>query len=206
MKKHGVILANGSYPESGIPLGYLNAAEKIICCDGAVVKLVQKGMEPWAIVGDLDSVPVELEAKYSDRLYRDDDQDTNDLTKAVRFAIGEGFESIVILGATGVREDHTIGNISLLTEYARFIEVIMVTDFGIFIPLFSGTKVSCIPGQQVSVFSPATGSGIRSHGLKYPLDNLSLENWWMGTLNEATGESISLEFDGNDPVLVYLAF
>lgn len=206
MKKSAVILANGTFPESGIPSGYLRGADKIICCDGAVVKLVQSGMEPWAIVGDLDSVPEELESKYSDRIYRDDDQDTNDLTKAVKFAIGKGFDSLVILGATGVREDHTIGNISLIAEYARFVEVIMVTGYGIFVPLYSGSKVSCTPGQQVSVFSPGTNMGIKSSGLKYPLEGLALNSWWMGTLNEATGESISLEFDGDDPVLLYLVF
>lgn len=206
MNKSIVILANGVFPRHDIPLGYLKSAEQIICCDGAVVKLVEHGMEPWAIVGDLDSVPEDLELRYSDRLFPDDDQDTNDLTKAVRFAIERGFSDIVILGATGAREDHTIGNISLLADYAESVNVIMATDNGIFVPVRSGSVISSWPGQQVSLFSTIPGIRISSEGLRYPLEGMSLINWWMGTLNESTGDTVSLSFDSDGFILIFLAY
>lgn len=206
MKKNVVILANGLFPEHDIPAGYLRNAAHIICCDGAVAKLVEKGMEPWAVVGDLDSVPDELAERFADRLYRDDDQESNDLTKAVKFAVGRGYESIVILGATGLREDHTAGNISLLTDYAGFAEVIMVTDHGIFVPVRSGTTISSWPGQQVSVFSASHDIKITSTGLKYRLENMKLLNWWTGTLNESVGDNFSVVFEGGEFILLFLAF
>jgi thiamine pyrophosphokinase len=201
-----VILADGSFPEHEIPLGYLlRNAGHIICCDGSAKCLLEAGIIPEAIVGDLDSLSDEIEEKYSDRLYRDDNQDTNDLTKAVTWCIEKGYKEIVILGATGKREDHTLGNISLLTEYAKNINVIMVTDTGVFSPHLSSCTISSFPGQQVSVFSINPGTRITSSGLKYKLDNTKLQNWWRATLNEATGDSFELSFTGG-PLIVYQKF
>lgn len=203
MSKPVVILANGRFPESGLALGYLNNAGRIVCCDGSVVKLLKYGLEPWAIAGDLDSVPEKIKKKYAGKLHRSDDQETNDLTKAVRFCIEQGITDIVILGATGLREDHTLGNISLLADYAESISVKMVTDYGIFIPAIPGLSISSWPGQQVSVFAVDKEMRISSTGLKYPLNQMELQNWWMGTLNECTGDSFSLSFD-HGRALVFL--
>lgn len=205
MSKKTVILADGSFPVHEIPLGYLRNADQIICCDGSAKTLLKAGIVPDAIVGDLDSLSDEIAGRYSDRLYPDDDQETNDLTKAVNWCINKGYKEIVILGATGKREDHTIGNISLLAEYAGKIEVIMVTDTGIISPHLKNCTVSSFPGQQVSVFSINPLTRISSSGLKYKLSNLKLHNWWRATLNEATGDSVSLTFTGG-PIIVYRKF
>ena len=203
MSKPVIILANGRFPSTGLPLGYLDNAERIVCCDGSVSNLVNYGLEPWAIAGDLDSLPDNLKNKFADRLQHYDDQETNDLTKAVRFCMEQGITDIVILGATGLREDHTLGNISLLAEYAESLSTKMVTDYGIFIPVLPGKSISSWPGQQVSVFAIDKNMQIRSSGLKYPLVNMELENWWMGTLNESLGDYFTLNFN-EGRVLVFL--
>jgi thiamine pyrophosphokinase len=200
-----VILANGKFPEHEIPLGYLRNAERIICCDGAADSLLQFGLEPEAIIGDIDSLTPEIIRKFHDRLFRDDDQEINDLTKAVKWCKDRGYDDIVILGATGKREDHTIGNISLLADYAKEIKVIMVTDTGILLPFLKSTQINSLPGQQVSVFSINPETEIRSSGLKFKLDGIKLKNWWRATLNEAVSDSFSLDFKGG-PVIVYLNF
>jgi thiamine pyrophosphokinase len=200
-----VILAHGSYPAHEIPLGYLEKAEHIICCDGSAENLINKGIVPESIVGDLDSVSDEIAEKYSDRLYRDDDQDTNDLTKAVKWCINHGYNDLVILGATGKREDHSIGNISLLADYVRVTHAIIVTDTGIFSSYLESCSVSSFRGQQVSIFSINPDTWITSSGLRYKLDGLKLQNWWRGTLNEATGDSFDLKFSGG-PLIVFRKF
>jgi thiamine pyrophosphokinase len=205
MSTTAVILADGSFPVHKIPLGYLKSAEHIICCDGSAEKLVKEGMEPEAIVGDLDSLKPELKERFSDRLYQDSDQDSNDLTKAVKWCKGKGYGEIVILGATGKREDHTIGNISLLVEYSNEIKVMMVTDTGTITPFLESCTVTGFPGQQVSIFSINPESEITSSGLKYELRRLKLKNWWTATLNELTGESFALTFT-HGQVLVYQKF
>jgi len=81
----------------------------------------------------------------------------------------------------------------------------MVTDSGIFIPVLESTTIETVQGQQVSVFSIDPLTEISSTGLKYILDYKRLTNWWTATLNEATGNKISLEFN-RGRVIVYLKF
>ena len=205
MISNTIILADGKFPEHEIPLSYLRNAERIICCDGSVKNLINAGYLPDFIVGDLDSINNELADKFRDRIFFDDSQDTNDLTKAVEWCRRMDYNNIVILGATGKREDHTIGNISLLAEYAREMEVIMVTDTGILRPYLRSCEILSFAGQQVSIFSLDPQSEITSSGLKYRLLNKKISNWWVATLNESLGESFTLEFK-EGAVIVYLKF
>lgn len=200
-----IILCDGEFPSHPIPLAYLNNAKEIICCDGAADKLIEYGMEPSFIVGDLDSVSVNVKKRYADRLYEDINQEINDQTKAVLFAIKKGASKLVILGATGKREDHTIGNISLLLEYKKQIEVISVSNNGEFIPVISSQTFDSEKGQQISIFSIGVPCTITSGNLKYPLKNTKLNSWWMGTLNEAIGNTFSLQFDQGQ-IIVFKKF
>lgn len=200
-----IILADGNFPCHEIPLNYLRNARRIICCDGGADQLIKAGFIPEAIVGDLDSVSPEVKEKYSDRIFRDTGQETNDLTKAVTWCFERNYKDLVILGATGKREDHTIGNISLLIEYSREADVIMVTDYGIFRSFTKSCRFSTVAGQQISVFSISPETKITSRGLVYPLNSKKLTNWWEATLNEATGETVEIYFE-DGAIIVFMEF
>ncbi len=128
-----VVLANGEQPTHQIALKLLKEAPYIVCCDGAI----QRYNYADAIVGDGDSISSWARKKYEEIFEQVDEQDDNDLTKATRHCMTKGFRRIVYLGATGLREDHTLGNISLLIRYAKEfdIEPIMVTNYGWFVPV-----------------------------------------------------------------------
>ncbi len=134
-ESYTVIVADGIFPTHEIPIGYLKNAERIICCDGSAENLINAGMQPDAIVGDMDSLNDELANRFADRIFMDKNQEINDLTKAVSWCSEMGYKDIVIVGATGKREDHTLGNISLIADYIKNVNVIMVTDTGIFLPV-----------------------------------------------------------------------
>ena len=186
------ILADGNYPTAEYPLGLLLSADIVICCDASVLKL--KGRTPDYIVGDMDTLPDEYKEKYKDIIHKSSCQETNDQTKAVRFLLERGKRRIAIVGATGKREDHTIGNISLLIEYARTgCDVCSFTDHGVFIPCNGTTTHKCRKGQQVSIFN-MTARRLRAYGLLYPIYDFT--NWWQGTLNECTGDSFTIEAEG----------
>ena len=200
-----VIVADGIFPTHVVPLECLERAERIICADGAAGSLVEAGYTPHAIVGDMDSLSDELRLRFSDRIFPDPDQETNDLTKAVKWCAENGFRQIAIVGATGKREDHTIANISLLGDYIRETEVIMVTDTGIFFPAVKSIEIKSFKGQQVSVFSINPETMVTSSGLLYPLSETRLRSWWCGTLNESTGDLFRLVFSGG-PLIIFLKF
>jgi thiamine pyrophosphokinase len=200
-----VILANGTFPTHPVPLTLLREADLVVCCDGAAEKLVANGLEPGVIIGDLDSVPEAIRERYGKVLVHDADQETNDLTKAVSWCVRQGIKEVTITGATGIREDHTLGNISLLADYSRMIRVSMLTDTGTFSVYDRSTVISSRPGQQVSLFSIDPLLRVTSSGLRYPLDRLMLNSWWRGTLNETEGDSFSLEFSGGQ-VIVFMEY
>ncbi len=200
-----VIIADGTFPTHEIPLEYIRKAERIICCDGSAEATINSGFEPAAIVGDMDSLSSDLLIKYADRIYADKNQETNDLTKAVSWCVKMGYSDIAIVGATGKREDHTIGNISLLADYCNDTDVIMITDTGLFRPFLESAEITSYAGQQISIFSLDPETEITSYGLKYPLIKSRLNNWWKATLNEATGNSFRIEFPSGR-IIVYLKF
>ncbi len=190
-----IILANGLFPSHQIPLSFIKNAERIICCDGATESLIESGREPDYIVGDLDSLSSGLHKKYCDRIFHNPDQETNDLTKAIHFCIERNWKEITILGATGKREAHSLGNISLLIDYQKQIDVQMITDSGVFIAIFRTGHLESTAGQQISLFSLNPNTLFTTSGLKYPLNKRPLTSWWQGTLNEALSDSFTIEFE-----------
>lgn len=200
-----VIMADGLYPESQRALDYLHQASCIIVCDGATVKLLEHELKPDYIVGDMDSLPEQYKRRFESIISSSEDQLTNDLTKAVNKALELGLKQVVILGATGLREDHTMGNIGLLAEHGQKIQLQMVSDYGVFNPVYESAEFNAFKAQQVSVFSIMENPAITLNNLKYPLNDHVLKNLWEGTLNEALGAYFSIEFkDG--ALVVFRAF
>lgn len=197
-----IVLANGNFPKHKIPLAFLHNAEQIVCCDGAAQNLLNIGIKPDFIIGDLDSVSEEIKKKFADILLYRAEQETNDLTKAVEFCIENKRTEITILGATGKREDHTLGNLALLTDYAEKANVQMLTDDGVFTPLLETGTLESYRGEQVSIFSLRSETLFTFHNLLYPVKNRKLTSWWQGTLNEAETDNFTIGFD-KGKVLVF---
>ena len=193
-----VILAAGDYPTHPVAQGILQHAPYIVCCDGAAQPLIHHGHMPNAIVGDGDSLPAHIKEQYPHLIHTVKEQEYNDLTKSTKFVIRELGTSdirIAYLGCTGQREDHTLGNISLMAFYHRefHIRPVMYTDHGVFFPALGTQTFPCFPRQQVSIFR-VSGSSLTSEGLKwdaYPYNEL-----WQGTLNEALANSFTIHSDG----------
>ncbi len=195
------IVADGQLPHNIKEL--IKGEEYIICCDGSAKSLISKGVKIDAIVGDMDSLDKDLQYKYSSIIHKSDCQESNDLTKAFYYSLNFCPKQIRIYGATGKREDHTIGNISLLSMYKRVIDIDieMVTDYGVFIPINRGKSFSSFKGQQISIFSLSPNAKITSTNLKYPLDSVVFDSWWKGTLNECTGDYFELKFTNFEIIL-----
>jgi len=205
MEETTIILADGKFPGHPIPLGFLKKSQRVILCDGAARYLRTLRTEPLAIVGDCDSLPRGIGEKYQKKIFRIAEQETNDLTKAVLWCRERGLNNILILGATGKREDHTIGNISLLLEYGRLLKVKMITDTGVIMPVYQSSEFISFPGQEISFFTVESNTEITTEGLEYPLVKRKLTNWWQATLNRATGSSIRLIFNPG-PLILFMGF
>ena len=213
-----VILGNGDFPRKAYPLYLLDSADAVVCCDGAAVPYLRYtrrrfGAErmPEAVVGDLDSLPKTVRERLAPIVIHEAEQDDNDQTKAMRYVLAHYPEvtDIHILGATGKREDHTIGNMGLLMEYTRLfdlegIRVEMVSDYSTAFALTDSCELHVGKGRRVSLFSPDNSLTIRSEGLEWPTDAVVFDNWWPATLNRATEDVVKLTFSHTSLALAVL--
>ena len=213
-----VILCDGEFPRKAYPLYLLDQADAVVCCDGAVLKYLRYtrrrfGEErlPEAVVGDMDTLPKTWQERLSKLIVHESEQDDNDQTKAMRYVLGRhpDVTEIHILGATGRREDHTLGNLGLLMEYTRMfdlrkVRLEAVSDYSTAFPLTDSCELHVGKGRRVSLFSPDNTLTIRSEGLQWPTDGVIFDNWWPATLNRAVEDVVKLTFSHSSRALVLL--
>lgn len=206
-----VILCNGAFPTEPYPLFLLDSADAVVCCDGALEKLLahNPSARPAVVIGDMDSLPVSLREQYASLVVKVEEQEFNDQTKAMRYVLEHYPEAtdITILGATGLREDHTIGNLGLLMEYTRLFNlgdrrVSAVSDYGTAFAITDTCDLHLGEGRRISIFTADNSLRITSQGLQWPLDDVVFDAWWKATLNRTTEPIVSLHFSHPSAVLV----
>ncbi len=215
--KTAVILCAGQYPTAEYPRYLLSSADILLCCDSAFSTWLRHNPSstlPDAVIGDLDSLPKTLRERYAGIIHETPDQEENDQTKALRYLLEhyDGIDAIHILGATGKREDHTIGNLSLLMEYARLFgldamstpSIDIVSDYSTAFALRDTADLYVGEGRTVSIFSPDNTLRIDSEGLQWPTSGVIFDNWWKATLNRATTDRITLRFSHPSLALIIL--
>lgn len=207
------IVAAGQFPRKDFPLYMLDAADMIICCDGALSTLEKKGIKPSVVIGDMDSVCSRALKRFEGKVVKVADQECNDLTKAFNYIMENipDVDSIRIFGGTGRSEAHTLGNMSLLMEYEKQwdlsdkgIIVEMISDYSTIFAISDSCELHLGEGRRVSIFSPDKELTIRSTGLKWPTDGVVFDNWWKATLNIASSDIVTLNFSHRSQALIVL--
>jgi thiamine pyrophosphokinase len=171
-----VILCDGNPPD---PVQFSAEAEPgvlLIAADGGARAAAGLGFEPDVIIGDLDSYEVTGNEKAS--VIHDPDQETNDLEKALNYALSESVQEVIIFSATGKRLDHTLKNLSVLKQFHNSFQKILIRDGYADIFLADSPFRAELPlNTPVSLF-PLSGrvEGITTKGLKYALTDGFLEN------------------------------
>ena len=220
MSKSIVILCDGVFPKTEYPRYLMRMADFIICCDGSLVKFLRNskaifGEErlPDLVIGDMDTLSQKMQTKYAHIITKEEEQEHNDLTKAVRWAINnlQDIENIYILGATGGRPEHTVGNAGLLMEYTRMFDLDSMgitmesfSDYGTMFAVTDTVSLDCGEGRQISIFSPDNTLKICSEGLEWPTDDVVFDNWWKATLNRASQDTVKLTFSHKSLALIMM--
>ncbi len=189
---HALIL-DGTLPSPEKTTPLLSSAEQVVAADGAAMGLVEIGITPDVIIGDLDTIsPEEARANSSVEVIEDPDQETWDGEKGLIYLIDSGAEEIIVLGAGGGMTDHVLNNYSILTRYAEEASIRTVDD------LCTGYFVSdriTLPteeGQRISII-PMPGAQVTTKGLLWELEGDVLA-WSIreGASNQATGQEVSV--------------
>ena len=205
-KKNIILLANGEFPSHNKPLQLLSDAEYIICCDGAANSLKRINKTPHVIIGDLDSLDKDSINRQKTKIINIEEQNNNDLRKALYWiSKNMNIQKLSLLGSTGLRDDHTLGNIAsfLYDKYNFDIEIL--TDTGRFHVISQSRNITTFIGQPISLFCANNKQKITASGLQYKLENSSI-NLYSATLNTAQTKRVKINLELDIPVLIYLPY
>jgi thiamine pyrophosphokinase len=201
-----LIMLNGQPPRRELLDALAREAEVLIGADAGAVCLREAGLRIDYVVGDFDSVPAELvQSLPAESVEHDPGQDDTDLEKALRFAVTRWqHPQIVVVGTTGDRLDHVLGNICGAVRYAdradiRFVEDNSITYFGHRRVEFDapvGTTVSLLPLGEVH--------GVRTQGLKWALHGETLTIGTRGVSNVVESSPVYITWEQGYLVVIRL--
>ena len=178
----------------------------LIAADRGVEFFMGTELEPDVAVGDFDSLSAEG-AKYMETLKHTEirrlkpEKDDSDTQSAANYAIEQGTERIMILGATGNRIDHLMANFGLLMlGKTKQVQIVLVDAYNYMSLIESGTilKKEEQFGKYVSFF-PIEGdvTGLTLKGFKYPLNSytLKVEDSGLTVSNEISDPEAEVTFE-----------
>lgn len=174
----------------------------VYAVDGGLVTVDAAGLMPDYLVGDFDTAEPSLVARYENEcvtIRHIPEKDATDTELAVDDALDRGADTIVLLGATGSRMDHTLANIHMLYRVLNRGKEAWIINENNRISLHNkpftgrreemfGTYVSFLP-----FFGEVTDLVLK--GVKYPLNGKTLTaGISLGISNEGTEEVMEVSF------------
>ncbi len=162
----------------------------IVAADGGANRLIEKGIIPDAIIGDMDSVDIALAQEHKIRMIETSEQDSTDFEKCLYSIDAPLF---LALGFTGQRFDHTMATLHGMSKYHREKEIILVGSEDVSFIHSGKYKKRALKNQVFSIFPLETIEFSNSSGLKYSLKDLELSlGKTIGTSNLATKEIVTI--------------
>lgn len=197
-QKRIIIFANGELPDKEKARALLHEDDFIIAADGGTRHVLALGRMPNIIIGDLDSLPVNLEPSTLniELMQFPADKNETDLELAIQHALTLNPQEVIIIGALGGRLDQTLGNIALISNLQPATCNLKLND-GLEEVFFchDHAEVNGAAGDIVSLI-PWQGevTGILTQGLKWVLQNETLyPHKTRGISNEMTGDTATIK-------------
>ena len=127
-----LIVSGGQPPSKALLFRHFKQSVLIIAVDGAAALFKRYALVPHVLIGDFDSideVTVSSLAGEGVKIARlEPEKNETDTQAALDYAIDAGASQIVLLGATGRRMDHALGNIAMLTRAHRAGVICRIVD------------------------------------------------------------------------------
>ena len=190
-----IILANGQYPSHPAALNNLHTGGTIICTDGSGNKLLENGLAPNVIIGDMDSTTIDQDS-FKGLYVKISDQDNTDLDKALEWCKVNSLSPLTVLGTSQLREDHSIGNLMLLANYSEELDINFVTDYFTITCHHGKRSFTSFKQQLVSLLPVEDIQSITTEGLEFPLIDELFPLSSRGISNRATGHQFIITSSG----------
>jgi thiamine pyrophosphokinase len=169
-----VIVLNGSLPDQSVL--EIFSELPFVAADGAANSLLDLGVIPDVLVGDLDSVRSDVMdvVRAHGQVIQEPDQDVNDFEKALRVAASSLWTNILVLGIHGGELEHTLNNWSVLMRYGRTMRLIALDGGRVGIPVYDDFDYLAEHDEIISII-PQPHARLTTSGLRWPLTDEVLQ-------------------------------
>ena len=187
LAKKACIFCNGQLGNPASAKQIASDCDLLIAADGGAKYLLDIGLTPQVIIGDMDSIGPDMWKNDSGIEYirYPAVKDKSDAELAVEYALEHGYEQVILIAATGGRLDHILGNIALVTGYPGRVAIL---DGASTLVAVDRSEKCVLHGRIGSVVSLMPFSldalKVRTKGLKYPLRDECLLSATHGLSNE----------------------
>lgn len=207
-----IVIVSGGHIEDAFAVKWIkeHQYEYMIAVDRGMEFFHRNGLTPDLIVGDFDSVSSEVLDFYrgsteTQMITLNPIKDDTDTEFAIHKAMEKGATSITLLGATGSRLDHVLGNIELLgialdhqTKDGSKVQMDIIDSHNRIYMIDKSMKLRKDEsfGSYVSLLSVTPEvKGLSLTGFKYPLHNHTLKKFTsLGISNEIVESVATIEF------------
>ena len=205
--KRALLIANGEVGPREAEFVKDLKVDLVVAADGGAHNALFFGIRPDIVVGDFDSVTdATRETLKGITWIHRPSQEYNDLEKALIYCREQKICHVTLVGFTGKRLDHTLGNLSVLMRYDAVFKLdLKAPDADLFL-VRDHLELQGIPGQHVSLVPLGRVEGLTTRGLKYPLHCEDLEfGKREGTSNQVMEGTFSVSLTSGVLLLVCLA-
>ena len=192
---NALIILNAPLPSAAIVQHAQSRAELIIAADGGANRAYEAGIRPEVVVGDFDSLAAGARKNWPETEFvHRPSQYATDFEKALQLAIERGATAAEIVGVSGGRFDHQITNLNIMQRFSNSLDLSCIDNDGCGRFVHRRAVLQTVPGQQITLAAFQKTTGITTTGLKYPLENGTLE-WGVndGQSNEAVAAEVTIE-------------
>jgi len=166
-----VIVGGANIANYALIRNHLREDDFFIFCDSGLRHLSALGAAPNLIVGDFDSH--EKPDLGVETIVLPREKDDTDTVYAAKEAVRRGYEDFLLIGVTGQRLDHTLGNLSILLRLDSLGKKCCIVDDDSRMRIVSDAPVSI--SDSCAYFSllniSGTAEGVSIQNAKYPLEN-----------------------------------
>jgi len=204
--KQAIILANGVPPRKSFLQAYLRLGDILICADGGANTAARFNITPDLIIGDMDSVStVTLQRFRSVTRKKITSQNSTDLEKALAAAVRLRCTDAIVLGATGGRLDHAMGNLSALAKYSPRLHIQFIDELGEYMYIGRKLEIDIPNGTTISLLPLSVCTGITTQGLQWNLHDEALQlGVRESTSNRAIAQKVHIQVHKGDLILFIL--
>ena len=199
-------MANGAWPKSFKIDEVFAEYEHVLALDGAANRMVDAGIVPTAIIGDLDSIDnttLEHCKANGSLVIHTPNQEQSDVAKGLHWAEKTyPNEQIDLIGIELGRYDHNLAAYSALFECNTSARILMDG--------WSALRVNSIPnriqvrkGAIVSLIPFGKVTGVSLQGCEYSLENASMATGTQGVSNKAIDATIVASVQSGDLLLLF---